>query len=254
MYSSTFGKGWVGRSCLYFLVWVSFGSFSLRELTCMYCVYLVLWTRKVLCGSFFYALYINVHSFIHSLLISARLSTETVPVSLTLPAPSVNLANVRVLRQRSVEAARKHWARTPQVRREKKKVCSQCKRFVLTQSLLSVIREWSNFSWLCGYKRTVAWCNMTCLCGYTLTASWCGNWSRGRIQQNQVLAAERPTRAIWSQPNTDPVDCRSAPGKICGCATCKLELCSSSANHVLTTRITAINGPLPCIHQRLDRS
>jgi len=112
----------------------------------------------------FYALYINVHSFIHSLLISARLSTETVSVSLTLPAPSVNLANVRVLRQRSVEAARKHWARTPQVRREKKKVCSQCKRFVLTQSLLSVIREWSNFSWLCGYKRTVAWCNMTCLC------------------------------------------------------------------------------------------
>ena len=66
MYSSTLGKGWVGRSCLYFLVWVSFGSFSLRELTCMHCVYLALWTRKVLCGSFFYALYINFHSFIHS--------------------------------------------------------------------------------------------------------------------------------------------------------------------------------------------
>ena len=42
MYSSTFGKGWVGRSCLYFLVCVSFGSFSLRELTCMHCVYLAL--------------------------------------------------------------------------------------------------------------------------------------------------------------------------------------------------------------------
>ena len=27
MYSSTFGKGWVGRSCLYLLVGVSFGSF-----------------------------------------------------------------------------------------------------------------------------------------------------------------------------------------------------------------------------------
>ena len=46
MYSSTFGNGWVGRNCLYFLVWVSFGSFSLRELTCMHCVYLALWTRK----------------------------------------------------------------------------------------------------------------------------------------------------------------------------------------------------------------
>ena len=31
---SDFGKGWVGRSCLYFLVRVSFGSFSLRKLTC----------------------------------------------------------------------------------------------------------------------------------------------------------------------------------------------------------------------------
>ena len=43
MYSSTFGKGWVGRSC--FTFWyecMSFGSFSLRELTCMHCVYLAL--------------------------------------------------------------------------------------------------------------------------------------------------------------------------------------------------------------------
>ena len=64
MYSSTFGKGWVGRSCLYLLVWVSFGSFSLRELTCMHCVYLALWTCKVLCGSFLCAIY--KFSFIHS--------------------------------------------------------------------------------------------------------------------------------------------------------------------------------------------
>ena len=64
MYSSTFGKGCVGRSCLYLLVWVSFGSISLRELTCMHCVYLALWTRKVLCGSFLCAIY--KFSFIHS--------------------------------------------------------------------------------------------------------------------------------------------------------------------------------------------
>ena len=53
--------------CLYLLVWVSFGSFSLRELTCMHCVYLAPWPRKVLCGSFLCAIYINFHSFIHSL-------------------------------------------------------------------------------------------------------------------------------------------------------------------------------------------
>ena len=67
MYSSTFGKGWVGRSCLYLLVRVSFGSFSLRELTCMHCVYLALWTRKVLCGSFLCTIY--KFSFIHLLLL-----------------------------------------------------------------------------------------------------------------------------------------------------------------------------------------
>ena len=43
-----------------------FGSFSLRELTCMHCVYLALWTRKVLCGSFSCDIYINFRSFIHS--------------------------------------------------------------------------------------------------------------------------------------------------------------------------------------------
>ena len=45
------GRGRWGRSCLYFLVWVSFSSFSLQELTCMHCLYLALWTCKVLCGS-----------------------------------------------------------------------------------------------------------------------------------------------------------------------------------------------------------
>ena len=64
MYSSTFGKGWVGSCCLYFLLWVTFGSFSLQELTCMHGVYLVLWTRKVLCGSFLCIIY--KFSFIHS--------------------------------------------------------------------------------------------------------------------------------------------------------------------------------------------
>ena len=70
MYSSTFGKGWVGRSCLCLLVWVSFGSFSLRELTCMHCVSLALWTHKVLCGSLLCALY--KFSFIQGLLGTGR--------------------------------------------------------------------------------------------------------------------------------------------------------------------------------------
>ena len=65
MYSSTFGNGWVGRSCLYLLVRVFFGSFSLQELTCVHCVYQVLWTCKVLCGSCLCAIY--KFSFIHSL-------------------------------------------------------------------------------------------------------------------------------------------------------------------------------------------
>ena len=68
MHSCTFGKGWVGRGCLYLLVWMSFGSFSLRELTCMHCVYLVLWTCKVLCGSVLGTIiYKKNHSFIQNL-------------------------------------------------------------------------------------------------------------------------------------------------------------------------------------------
>ena len=37
-YSGTFGKGWVGRDCLYFIGTNVFCSFSLRELTCTHCV------------------------------------------------------------------------------------------------------------------------------------------------------------------------------------------------------------------------
>ena len=39
MYSSTFGKGgWVGAVCTFWYECMSFGSFSLQELTCMHCV------------------------------------------------------------------------------------------------------------------------------------------------------------------------------------------------------------------------
>ena len=54
-----------------FFVWVSFGSFSLRELTCMHCAYLALWTCKVLCGSFLCAIY--KFSFIHSFILPSSL-------------------------------------------------------------------------------------------------------------------------------------------------------------------------------------
>ena len=82
MYSSTFGKGWVGRSRLYFLVRVSFGSFSLRELTCMHCVYLALWTLKVLRGSFLCATY--KFSFIHSFRCTVIFFHKQVVVSYSL--------------------------------------------------------------------------------------------------------------------------------------------------------------------------
>jgi len=57
-----FWRGWVGAVCIFwyecFLV-----VFNLQELACMHCVYLVLWTHKVLCGSFFMRhIYINFHS------------------------------------------------------------------------------------------------------------------------------------------------------------------------------------------------
>ena len=44
---------------------MSFGSFSLRELTCMHSVYLRCEHARF-CVEVFYALYINFHSFIHS--------------------------------------------------------------------------------------------------------------------------------------------------------------------------------------------
>ena len=108
MYSSLLGRGgWVGAVCTFWyecpLVVLACESLHVFTVCIWRCEHARFYVEV------FYALYINVHSFIHSLLISsARLSTETVPVSLTLPAPSVNLANVRELRQRSVEAARKH--------------------------------------------------------------------------------------------------------------------------------------------------
>ena len=78
----------------------------------------------------------------------------------------------------------------------------------------------------------------------------CGNRFRGCLRQSPVQAADGPAHPIWSQSNTDPVDCRSAPGKNSGYAAWKLELCSSSVhNGLATTRITVLAGPLQCIHQ-----
>ena len=57
------------------------------------------------------------------------------------------------------------------------------------------------------------------------------------------------------QPNkSDPVDCRSAPGKNSGYVAWKLELCSSPAHNGPTTRIITLAGPLQCIHQGPGRS
>ena len=55
--------GWVGVVCTW-LLWMPFGSFSLRQLTCRHCADLALRTCKVLLGRF-HAPCINVHSFIH---------------------------------------------------------------------------------------------------------------------------------------------------------------------------------------------
>ena len=40
----------------------------------------------------------------------------------------------------------------------------------------------------------------------------CGDQSRSCSQQSPVPAADGPVRAVWRQPSTDPVDCRSAHG------------------------------------------
>ena len=79
------------------------------------------------------------------------------------------------------------------------------------------------------------------------TNSGCGNHSQGCIQQSPVQAADGPVRSTWSQPNADPMGCRSAPGKNSGYAAWKPELCSSSAHSGPTTRITALISPLQCI-------
>ena len=79
------------------------------------------------------------------------------------------------------------------------------------------------------------------------TSSGCGNRSRGCLQQSRVHAADGPAHSIWSQPNTDPVGCRSAPGKYSGYAAWKQEVCSSTAHNGPITRITALAGPLQCL-------
>ena len=61
-YSGTFGKGWMGRGCLYFIgLNAVLVVFCLWGLTCMHYVYLALWTCKVL-GKSFYVPYINFNS------------------------------------------------------------------------------------------------------------------------------------------------------------------------------------------------
>ena len=51
------------------MVWTSLGSFSLQEHTCMHCVYLALWTYKVLRGSFLCTIYKCSHSFLLHLML-----------------------------------------------------------------------------------------------------------------------------------------------------------------------------------------
>ena len=77
--------------------------------------------------------------------------------------------------------------------------------------------------------------------------------SRGKNKQwlwQSIQAAEGPARTIWSQPNTDPVGCRSAPGKNSVYAAWKLELCPSSAHFGRTTRITVLTDPLQCLYTK----
>ena len=46
-------EGLTGRGCLYFTGMNVFGTLSLWDPTWMHCVYIALWTRKILCGSFY---------------------------------------------------------------------------------------------------------------------------------------------------------------------------------------------------------
>ena len=66
--------GWVGAVCTFWYDSVSFGSFSLRELTCV-CVSGAVNTQGFV-WKFFYALYINFHSFIQRPVVSLRLETN----------------------------------------------------------------------------------------------------------------------------------------------------------------------------------
>ena len=85
----------------------------------------------------------------------------------------------------------------------------------------------------------------------------CLSWDRNAVDlarclpQSPVQAADGPAHSVWRQPNTDPVGCRSAPGKNSGYAARILELYSSSAHNGPTTRITALAGPLQCLTKGL---
>ena len=104
-------------------------------------------------------------------------------------------------------------------------------------------------------KRHMGKCS--CICIWSVwripeerTNSGCGIQSWRYLQQSPVQAADEPAYAIWNQPNTDPVDCSSAPGKNSGYAAWKLKLCSSSAHNGPTTRITALARPLQCMYTK----
>ena len=83
--------------------------------------------------------------------------------------------------------------------------------------------------------------------------SGCGKQSQGCLQQGPVEAADGPAHELWSQPNTDLVDCRSSPGKNSGYAAWRLELCSSTPHDGPTARITALTSPVQYVHQEPGR-
>ena len=70
------------------------------------------------------------------------------------------------------------------------------------------------------------------------------------LTTESIQAADGPARTIWSQPNTDPVGYRSAPGKNSVYAAWKLEVCPSSAHFGRTTRITVLTDPLQCLYTK----
>ena len=70
------------------------------------------------------------------------------------------------------------------------------------------------------------------------------------LTEESIQAADGPARTIWSQPNTDPVGCRSAPGKNSVYAAWKLEVCPSSSHNGPTTRITVLTDPLQCLYTK----